>query len=60
MEFKLPYSPVNQSSEQQRAYKPHFIYYGKRFLIKDKPKPIKKKKKRKKNIKFLDRFPSDH
>lgn len=46
MEFKLPYSPVNQSPEQQRSYKPNFIYYGKRFLIKDKPKPTKKKKKK--------------
>ena len=49
MEFKLPYSPVNQSPEQQRSYKPNFIYYGKRFLIKDKPKPTKKKKINKKS-----------
>jgi hypothetical protein len=46
MEFKLPYSPVNQSPDKQRSYKPHFIYYGKRFIIKDKPKTVKKSKKK--------------
>ena len=41
MEFRIPFSPSNDSSEIQRANKPIYIYYGKRILKKNK-KTIKK------------------
>ena len=41
MEFRIPFSPSNDSSEIQRANKPIYIYYGKRILKKNKIKKYK-------------------